>query len=85
MSLFKDRNISVTVSRFFFISRFSCVCFYADDGHVLLHVPAEYLGGGLRCGQTRNFDPQRQPAGLDSARGGLRTLPHHIWRFPKIY
>lgn len=29
-----------------------------DDGYVLLHVPAEYLGGGVRRGQTRHPHPQ---------------------------
>ncbi len=49
-----------------------------DDGYVLLHVPAEYLGGGVRCGQTRHPHPQWQSAGLDPPRGSLWAVPHHI-------
>lgn len=34
-----------------------CVC-PPDDGYVLLHVPAEYLGGGVRRGQARHSHRQ---------------------------
>lgn len=56
-----------------------------DDGYVLLHVPAEYLGGGVRCGQTRHPHPQRQSARLDPPRGSLWAVPHHIWGFSPKY
>lgn len=56
-----------------------------DDGFVLLHVPAEYLGGGVRCGQTRHPHPQRQSAGLDRPWGSLRAIPRHIWEFSYKY
>lgn len=56
-----------------------------DDGFVLLHVPAEYLGGGVRCGQTRHPHPQRQSAGLDRPWGSLRAISRHIWEFSYKY
>lgn len=55
------------------------------DGYVLLHVPAEYLGGSVRRGQTRHPHWQWKSTGLDSPRCGLWTIPHHIRGFPHKY
>ncbi len=76
---------------FFFMFLFSIsvsmnvVFSFSDDGLVLLHVSAQYLGGCVRRGQAGDFDSQWRQTELDHPWSRLWALPHHIRQRPHEY